>query len=243
MKCWASCLGNCNGQSGEHYFSAGLWGEKVRVVGMPWLKEGEDKILSRKTLVANVLCGHHNSLLSELDTAAINIWKKMRELEQIYEVRRRFHKVRYWHPLTADVDGSKFERWAVKSAIGLFCALSKNSFWSISKTPAIQVPSQIVRAVYGHNVMEKPFGLYLDQQTGDEIGWQDMTGFQAIHHVDGGFSGANLEFRGCRLLIWLDEQPNEYLSNLIYRPDSFRFTKGGRYSHKLKFGWNNLKNN
>jgi hypothetical protein len=41
------------------------------VSGLPWLDDGEMKIISPKSLTANCLCEKHNSALSPLDTAAL----------------------------------------------------------------------------------------------------------------------------------------------------------------------------
>jgi hypothetical protein len=69
-------LGSCDGGiSREHLISESV----IRVLkadgdfsiaGLPWLDNGEAKIVGTNALTANCLCARHNSALSPLDAAA-----------------------------------------------------------------------------------------------------------------------------------------------------------------------------
>ena len=71
MDCWASTLGDCaSGQSGEHLISDGIFdGEVITAFGLPWCKD-QPKSIGLASAVANILCRHHNSALSQYDAEA-----------------------------------------------------------------------------------------------------------------------------------------------------------------------------
>lgn len=111
FKCWAATCGGCGeGPSREHLVSDCLFPEgAVHVSGFDWCK-GETKSIGINGLARQILCKTHNSALSETDSEA----KKAVGL---------FHRST---PPTKDdplgdnhVDGHKFERWLLKTAINL----------------------------------------------------------------------------------------------------------------------------
>ena len=111
FKCWASSGGGCGlGPSREHLISECLFPEKVvHVSGFDWC-HGQVQSVGTSGLARQILCRAHNSLLSETDAEA----KKAVEIFQ-----------RTTPPSPEDllgdnmVDGYKFERWLLKTAINL----------------------------------------------------------------------------------------------------------------------------
>ncbi len=71
VTCWASDLGGCsNGLSGEHVVTKALFdGKAATVKGFGWCKD-EFKTVGLNSLVANILCKHHNEYLSPVDEEA-----------------------------------------------------------------------------------------------------------------------------------------------------------------------------
>jgi hypothetical protein len=69
-------LGSCAGSiSGEHLISESviriLMGNgDFSIAGLPWLEEGEQKVLAPGNLTTKCLCARHNSALHPLDDAA-----------------------------------------------------------------------------------------------------------------------------------------------------------------------------
>src|ERR1044072_4858249 len=76
-RCYMEELGTCRGGSSRAHLSS----ESIilllkadgdcTVSGLPWLADGETKVLGPKALTANCLCEKHNSALSPLDAAAL----------------------------------------------------------------------------------------------------------------------------------------------------------------------------
>jgi hypothetical protein len=78
--CWADCLGDCLEKiSREHIISAGLFlDDEIKVKGFSWCID-EFKIIGLSGLVKKALCTYHNSLLSNVDDAAIHSFKTLRD--------------------------------------------------------------------------------------------------------------------------------------------------------------------
>src|SRR5271165_20405 len=83
-RCYAASSGDCEGSiSSEHYISAKILeqlGTPLTVGGLSW--SAKPVALSVKALVSNVLCRHHNSLLSTLDDGAIALFNGLKEFHQ-----------------------------------------------------------------------------------------------------------------------------------------------------------------
>ena len=109
-RCYMKELGSCaGGISGEHLISKSIiefpkLDGDFAISGLPWLEEGESKILSSRNLTANSLCSKHNSALSPLDSAALSFFTALRACW-----------VNEGMPLHYLVSGHDLERWLLKS--------------------------------------------------------------------------------------------------------------------------------
>lgn len=81
LQCYAKNFGGCcSVQSKEHYYTRGLFEEKMLTVdGHSWL-DGQTKKISANTLGVRILCETHNKSLSPLDHSAIKIWRTTGEM-------------------------------------------------------------------------------------------------------------------------------------------------------------------
>jgi hypothetical protein len=121
LKCWARILGSCDRKSREHVITKGLWkGPQIHVQGFDWCRT-ESKAIGVEALTAKVLCRHHNSALSQLDSSAITAFDSIRaaadlgrERESATEGRGAFKKF--------VVDGLSLERWFLKTLLGVYVA-------------------------------------------------------------------------------------------------------------------------
>src|SRR3569833_3907140 len=77
-RCWARMLGDCaGGMTGEHSISRNQFNQrKIIVDGYPWCL-GKPKTVGIGSLVARVLCKHHNNALSPLDEAAADVLRAL----------------------------------------------------------------------------------------------------------------------------------------------------------------------
>ena len=117
--CYLSHTGDCSKKlSAEHYVSAALLralGDKLLVGGMPWLRNGETKVVGINSLTAKVLCTRHNEALSPLDGEAARLFRTIKlvaaELDQKSLARR---------PKQYILSGEDLERWMAKLLMGTF---------------------------------------------------------------------------------------------------------------------------
>lgn len=104
-------LGSCVPPiSGEHIISKSvievLKGDGgFSISGVPWLRPGEEKVLSSQSLRANCLCTIHNSALSPIDDAARYFFSSLKAYLEIDD-----------GPRHALVSGHDIERWLLKTA-------------------------------------------------------------------------------------------------------------------------------
>lgn len=111
FKCWAAPCGGCGeGPSREHLLSECLFPDgAVHVSGFDWCR-GETKSIGINGLARQILCKTHNSALSETDS----------EAKKAVAVFQRSKPPYATDPLgNNEVDGHKFERWLLKTAINL----------------------------------------------------------------------------------------------------------------------------
>lgn len=105
-KCWAQNISQCEGpQSGEHYVSKGLLDPNgIRIKGLPFCQDDlvDIPISGAK---ANILCKHHNELLSPLDQEAIKLKKSV-----LWDPKSSAAPAR-----ATAIDGLSFSRWIAKT--------------------------------------------------------------------------------------------------------------------------------
>ena len=250
VKCWASSLGDCSDkQSGEHYFTKGLFkGETAIVGGFEWL-DGETKELGLPVLIANILCEKHNNQLSELDSEAIRVFKYFEEIVRLQEVRKGLKRTNFFHVKRYYADGVLFERWVAKMLIGYFCVNGKGKSWHLTQTERNNPPDVIVNAVYGKIRFAEPMGLYLAYTVGDTHDSPSGIAVTPYFHPNGGFIGGFVEFRGFRFVMWLSDEPVMIFRNpegvefgtgakdLIHPIEAMKFDVGKVRSQVLEFKW------
>src|SRR5688572_9441951 len=79
--CYARTLRDCSEKlSREYWISQSILdlGDSMIVArGLPWLKPGESRRISSKSLAARILCTRHNSALSSLDHVGLRVWEHL----------------------------------------------------------------------------------------------------------------------------------------------------------------------
>jgi len=121
-ECYASALGGCSREmSGKHYISrsvleliesrAGKKSKSVRVTGLSFQQPGVLQQLGIASLVGNILCKAHNSLLSPLDDAGKAMFSAMDRMNDGAADQGLPAQV-------LSVDGDGLEPWLLKSMCG-----------------------------------------------------------------------------------------------------------------------------
>lgn len=248
IRCWASALNECSqDQSREHLVSASIFpgAKAISVSGFPWCK-GETRMIGLANLTSKILCTKHNSLLSPLDVAAGNAFRKLNESAILSNKRLSIQsskfKVRHFH-----LDGLKLERWLLKTLINL-CNNTEYFLEPNLKIPGIPSQHQI-QICFGKASFLGKSGLYLTTRQGAEIDSRTEIGFSPIIEenekiVVGGF----FNFRGFLLFLSLMEEiPNNFdwinsLGPWSGTQPSWHFNKmtfviNNKRSHFVHFDW------
>jgi hypothetical protein len=160
-KCYMKELGSCVAPiSGEHIISEAV----IRILmadgdfsvsGLPWLAQGESKILPPQSLRANCLCTKHNSMLHPLDDAAKYFFASLKSYLESDAGSRH-----------AIVSGHDIERWLLKTAKA--AAVSKHLARGGERLPGAFSPdAAILEMLDDPQQWPKGAGLYCTMNTGD----------------------------------------------------------------------------
>jgi hypothetical protein len=147
-----------------------------------------------------------------------------------------------WDVKRHDVNGASFEKWAAKTVISAFCALSNGSAWDLNGKEAMSPPDDIVRAIYGLAEFPEYAGLYINPVVGETQTHDERVTIDFRYAVGSRKClGAFIQFKGVRFLIWFATQPPEQfgiIGGVLHRPNQMRFNQGKVLSQKIVFGWN-----
>ena len=231
-RCWARGVSACDGgMSGEHVISRGLWVSKgIDVVGGPF---GSNKrTIPLNGFVTKCLCTKHNSLASDLDSAALDAYCAIRETARIIREGTRT-------PVVLKLDGWRFERWLLKTAFNYAASIRKEVTWSPSAKQAGWVLDQ------SPSPIASPMGLWMSAIVGDRARSAESFDRQETElHLAFDSSGGVFLFRlrvfGYHFLARLTDEPyvmaedryNE--ENMMRHPKEIRTSDG---QVRVRFRW------
>src|SRR3954447_11007013 len=170
-ECWANCLGDCaDGMSKEHLVSECLFPGDVTIKGLPWCKDKE-KTIGKANLTSRFLCRHHNSALSQLDSASKQTLDTLIQAVELHG-RRMNIRTRRWTIKYFTTDMLLLERWCLKTLINL----------NLNGRPGLPVDAEgksnrpteeLVRVVFGLERFKPPKGLYRIAVAGNSLNLAD----------------------------------------------------------------------
>jgi len=245
--CWAAAHSPCKGRSsGEHVVSACLFSKAVRVHGYHWCPT--PKTVGTTSLVANVLCGHHNSGLSELDTEAKSYQQAVTEAGRLLGVRSAFKRPGVWNRITLNVEGPLLERWFLKTLVNSLIADGAQCQWHGSST--VSPPMAYVSWAFDGASLPAPSGLYgsADLDRTFQFGTDFILGLTPIFEKSGHVAGGLFEFLGFRWILWLLQTPFPTADIPYLQPAweaqppmfhlvQYDFRIGKNVSHSIRFRW------
>ena len=159
-RCYLGFTQNCCTKiSGEHFVSQGILrqiGQSVSITGAPWQKTGEIKTFATKNLTANILCVRHNSAFSDVDTAAIRLFKFVTEINADLAQKSLSRKKKFYV-----VGGDDLEMWATKALLGLFHSQPKNT-----ELAEYTINPTVVEDAIRMARLPKSCGIYLNARLG-----------------------------------------------------------------------------
>ena len=235
-RCWAESLGGCSGLSKEHVFSRAAFRQrprsKIRVVGFAPIPDGPIGPDSPK---AKVLCGHHNSLLSILDS----------EVAKVTEPMLDFYNDRVDRSVT--VSGPLFERWIFKVAVNFMSA----GYAELNRWVADE---ELVRFVFGQAVLQPPLGMYMLREWDTGLGPPpEHMGVRPVYFghslEDAELVGAVVTYHGISFLACMDARFDDLLASrpvgFPIRPESLSYhpaaavvnSRSAGTQFRLNFEW------
>lgn len=244
--CWAAALGDCEGRiSQEHYISRAMWDTEVLdVVGFSWCKE-EPKRIPVARLTSGILCQYHNQALSSVDAEGVSIFQIFKTAEKLHEERLKRPQFP-WPKHLFNINGWMLERWLAKAMVGILRA----GYNQLEREPE-HITRALIRCAFGLEKLQKPHGLYIPAEVGDDIDTVDGFRFAPMFSPDEKLIAGLFFFRGYRMLLSLSdvspadgvEVPQSFFNTQyvarksLYRPQQLRYAVGNRISHRIKFRW------
>ena len=235
-RCWAECLGGCDGLSNEHVFSRAAFRQKprskIRVVGFAPIPDGPIGPDSPK---AKLLCRYHNSLLSTLDS----------EIAKVTDPILDFYSDRVDRSIT--VSGPLFERWLFKVVINFMAA----GYAEIGPWVA---DVDLVRFVFDLTDLQPPRGMYMLREWDTGLGPPpEHMGVRPVYFghslADADLLGAVVTYHGISFFACLDARFDDLLASrpiqfpispelLSYHPiAAVIYSKSAGSQFRLNFQW------
>lgn len=147
--------------SRERYFTRGMFpGKDVIVSGNSPLPKDQRKVSIDK-LVSKVLCRKHNTELSPLDTALIDLVNAFREAERLRMVRAQNAKKK-WPPVRLTVDGMRIECCVLKM-------LMNHAVVQRDILDNWEPPEWVPAVVFGQRALAEGCGLGMLARAGDQM--------------------------------------------------------------------------
>jgi hypothetical protein len=219
-KCYMKELGSCVAPiSGEHIISEAV----IRILmadgdfsvsGLPWLAQGESKILPPQSLRANCLCTKHNSALHSLDDAAKYFFASLKSYFESDAGSRH-----------AIVSGHDIERWLLKTAKA--AAVSKNLARGGERlSGAFSRDAVLLEMLDDPQQWPEGAGLYCTMNTGDRTINHPRFQLQPLMNQQDDIEALALNILGLGFVLLLDppdESKYPVLKGARYRPESLPY--------------------
>lgn len=232
-KCYAKHLGRCNGKSAEHYISKAIL-EVIgpfEIRGLPWLKQGESKVVSVNALTASVLCRYHNSLLSDFDSEAARFISHLKLIDS-KETALELEQV----PEKFIVDGLKLEKWFLKT----FCAVTASGNYLVDGNGygSLPISEYSVNLLFRNDPWKVGIGLYAAWGNRDKVDAFKGISFDPVTARSGTHAtivGLDVHFWGFPLRgLFAVYEKNHPLDG--YRPRGITFVNGP-VTREIIFEW------
>lgn len=235
-RCWAKEVSPCReGMSREHVITRGIFSAETCVVTgcSPTAKRPQPVRID--DLVTKVLCRRHNSELSPVDAALIDLVNVIREVDRLQAVRSKIAKGRLVTTTRFSIDGPRVERALLKTLLN--CATLFRDVLDDWKPP-----SWLPEVVLGNRPLPEGCGLSIPAKVGDQADLREEFGVH-FGQGSGARAGPNaflLTLRNRRFLItWkvparslgtfnIGDQVYDASHDLLYRPKRCEWKHGSR---------------
>ena len=214
-KCYMRDLRSCGGGvSREHLISKSVIlvlkaDGDFSVSGMPWLPEGEARVLAPNNLAANCLCVDHNSALSPLDESARFFFSALKRC-----LDREAASMHYL------LSGHDIERWLLKTAKAF--AVSGNLARGLQRlSGAFSSDIQVLDMIDNPKSWPKDTGLYCVMSAGDVTYNHNRFQLAPYTNARGELAGLGVNIMGLDFVLMLEPPDltlSPHLQQATYRP-------------------------
>lgn len=236
MGCYLGITMDCSEKiSAEHPVSKSVLqqlGEKVRISGADWLKEGEYLETTAGNLTAKVLCKRHNESLSPLDSEAGIFFEAL--VAASTDLKR---KTLSRKPIVHLVSGEALELWMLKLACGIYFGFGSSGRKRVNQYYEIALDK--VEAAFFERQWDSRAGLYARAAVGESVKVQQNVRVAPIlNEKERRFVGVIAILRGLQLELFFDTANLEggLPSGLVRRPTELVWRRGDR-QHLLILTW------
>ena len=219
-KCYAKGTRNCSAKiSGEHFISNNILkdlelNKKVKIVGLPWQEKDTFNLLSRSSLVSNILCTTHNEFLSPFDAEMGRLFRIIIQFDEDFNAANPKDDLSVFC-------GEDLEKWMLKTACA-FIASNQICLDGVKKDCVLK--DEYVDILYNDKPFPDNWGMYFKIPEDKHI--------QKYHSLSFRSLTANNELKAVEFLInnfmfylVLGQPDNPGLFG-IYRPRGIQLTKG-----------------
>jgi hypothetical protein len=217
-KCYAAQLNDCDVKmSGEHYISASvlkLAGNRVRVTGFPWQKPNSHSDIGIGSLKSQMLCSHHNAMLSPLDDEGLKFVKGLKGIYTEISERQELPET------TININAELLELWLIKVFVGcLFVSGLRD------------IPKLWIDCLFQKIKLPDDSGLYFPLKH-ESTKWEfNLIKMDSIDSLNGHIAGAKFIIGGQPMLLTFGQPLSSKVGfNYLHRPSG------------IVFGINNKKN-
>lgn len=247
-KCWAACLGNCDGgMSREHIVSQGLFmSDFVDVSGFDWCKDTPTRV-GLGSLTKKALCRKHNSELSKVDSVAAHAFGVLRDQTKLANDRGKNPHERY-RTVIYNLNATLLERWLLKTLINL--GYGSNLFIGANSICEGYPSDELVKIAFGKVRFPRDNGLYVAAKPGTSLNFSDTVRMAPLIKNGTHIQAGMFTFRGVYMFLDLIpgglKVPLEAIPGMhedwhhvsLMRPfKEIRAAAGTRISHVVKFNW------
>ncbi len=235
-RCYANKTKNCSTKiSGEHIISDNVLelfelNKTVKIAGLPWMEQQTFNLLSRKSLVANILCKNHNEALSAYDAEAGQLIRYIKMFDSDYNCN---------HPTNEHIklNGYHIEKWMLKIVCGMIA--SKQIAYYGTKTTTV-LKDVYIDLLFNNAIWNDGWGLYFKIPDNSVIHKYDCLSVMPLIG-NNEVKGAEFLINNFKFYLLLGKPENSFLWG-IHRINKIYF----RHTNVLKtieFNWNDKKYN
>ncbi|WCT12985.1 hypothetical protein [Mucilaginibacter jinjuensis] len=219
-KCYANITNNCSDKiSKEHFVSEYLLNnlsdtKAVNVQGFPWQKEETVNQIAKASLASNILCTHHNNLLSPFDA----------EMGRLHSTFNKYDQDLVTPIPTNELSifcGENIERWMLKTA----CAfIASDQIYAGKEKMTCQIRDIYIDILFKNDPFPEGWGMYVDASSEQTIQHYNHLTFDSVV-IDDTLHVFTIKLNGLFFHLTLNN-PSRIKLGVIYRPRGIELKKG-----------------